>query len=153
MLAFVSSLALAPTPVLSSEVVLRRIFSCLCIERNTGTKSLRKMLDGQSQVVLEASRPGHLLHSLGSALDSRRQPFCTDSEGWGPVSSLRFDLTPCFLDAIVAVVAVWGTLSGLGALWLLLRKRIPQPVSKNWHFYTKLVSTCRTPSHTHGRHL
>ncbi|KAJ5197024.1 hypothetical protein N7449_007503 [Penicillium cf. viridicatum] len=97
------------------------------------------MLDGQSQVVLEASRPGHLLHSLGSALDSRRQPFCTDSEGWGPVSSLRFDLTPCFLDAVVAVVAVWGTLSGLGALWLLLRKRIPQPVSKNWHFYTKLA--------------
>ncbi|KAJ6142209.1 hypothetical protein N7497_011308 [Penicillium chrysogenum] len=97
------------------------------------------MLDGQSQVVLEASRPGHLLRSLGSALDSRRQPFCTDSEGWGPVSSLRFDLTPCFLDVIVALVAVWGTLSGLGALWLLLRRRIPQPVSKNWHFYTKLV--------------
>ncbi|KAJ6132369.1 hypothetical protein N7471_007584 [Penicillium samsonianum] len=97
------------------------------------------MLDGQSQVVLEASRPGHLLHSLGSALDSRRQPFCTDSEGWGPLSSLRFDLTPCFLDVVVAVVAVWGTLSGLGALWLLLRKRIPQPVSKNWHFYTKLA--------------
>lgn len=130
-------------------VLLQRcIFSCLCTERHTGTKSLRKMLDGQSQVVLEASRPGHLLHSLGSALDSRRQPFCTDSEGWGPLSSSRFDLTPCFLDVIVAVVAVWGTLSGLGALWLLLRKRIPQPVSKNWHFYTKLVSTCRTPPRT-----
>ncbi|KAJ5360376.1 ABC transporter integral membrane type 1 [Penicillium concentricum] len=97
------------------------------------------MLDGQSQVVLEASRPGHLLHSLGSALDSRRQPFCTDSEGWGPISSLRFDLTPCFLDVTVAVVAVLGTLGGFAALWLLLRKRIPQPVSKNWHFYTKLA--------------
>ncbi|KAJ5576016.1 hypothetical protein N7535_002942 [Penicillium sp. DV-2018c] len=97
------------------------------------------MLDGQSQVVLEASRPGDLLHSLGSALDSRRQPFCTDSEGWGPLSSSRFDLTPCFLDVIVAVVAVWGTLGGLGALWLLLKRRIPQPVSKNWHFYTKLA--------------
>ncbi|CAG8043220.1 unnamed protein product [Penicillium salamii] len=97
------------------------------------------MLDGQSQVVLEGSRPGDLLHSLGSAIESNRQPFCTDSEGWGPFSSSRFDLTPCFLDVIVAVVAVWGTLSGLGALWLLLKKRIPQPVSKNWHFYTKLV--------------
>ncbi|CAG8043015.1 unnamed protein product [Penicillium salamii] len=97
------------------------------------------MLDGQSQVVLEGSRPGDLLHSLGSAIESNRQPFCTDSEGWGPFSSSRFDLTPCFLDVVVAVVAVWGTLSGLGALWLLLKKRIPQPVSKNWHFYTKLV--------------
>ncbi|KAJ5463108.1 ABC transporterintegral membrane type 1 [Penicillium sp. IBT 31633x] len=97
------------------------------------------MLDGQSQVVLEASRSGDVLHSLGSALDARRQPFCTDSEGWGPLSPSRFDLTPCFLDVIVAVVAVWGTLSGLGALWLLLKKRVPQPVSKNWHFYTKLA--------------
>lgn len=103
------------------------------------------MLDGQSQVVLEASRSGDVLHSLGSALDARRQPFCTDSEGWGPLSPSRFDLTPCFLDVIVAVVAVWGTLSGLGALWLLLKKRVPQPVSKNWHFYTKLVSAYRTP--------
>jgi hypothetical protein len=41
---------------------------------------------------------------------------------------------------IVALVAVWGMVSGAGALWLLLRKRIPQPVSKNWHFYAKLVS-------------
>jgi ATP-binding cassette subfamily C (CFTR/MRP) protein 1 len=106
------------------------------------------MLDGQSQVVLEASRPGDLLHSFGSAIESRRQPFCTDSEGWGPFSSSRFDLTPCFLDVIVAVLAVWGTLSGLAALWLLLKKRIPQPVSKNWHFYTKLVSTYRTPPRT-----
>ncbi|KAJ5319183.1 hypothetical protein MYU51_013685 [Penicillium brevicompactum] len=97
------------------------------------------MLDGQSQVVLEGAHPGNLLHSLGSAIESNRQPFCTDSEGWGPFSSSRFDLTPCFLDVILAVVAVWGTLSGLAALWLLLKKRIPQPVSKNWHFYTKLA--------------
>lgn len=98
------------------------------------------MLDGQSQVVLEGLHSGDLLHSLGSAIESRRQPFCTDSEGWGPFSPSSFDLTPCFLDVVVAVVSVWGTLGGLAALWLLLKRRIPQPVSKNWHFYAKLVS-------------
>lgn len=50
-----------------------------------------------------------------------------------------FYLTSCFVDVVVAVVAVWGSLAGLAALWMLLKKRIPQPVSKNWHFYTKLV--------------
>lgn len=100
------------------------------------------MLDGSSQVVLEGAHPGFLeLSRPGSALGPRqRQPFCSDPEGWGPLSSSRFDLTPCFLDVIVALVAVWGVVAGAGALWLLLRKRIPQPVAKNWHFYTKLVS-------------
>ena len=69
----------------------------------------------------------------------QRQPFCTDPEGWGPLSPTGFHLTPCILDVIVAVVAVWGALAGAAALWLLLKKRIPQPVSKNWHFYAKLV--------------
>ncbi|KAJ5104843.1 hypothetical protein NUU61_002190 [Penicillium alfredii] len=95
------------------------------------------MLDGHSQEVLGGT--GSLLHSRpGSPFDAR-QPFCSDVEGWGPISSSRFDLTPCFLDVIVAVVAVWGTLAGVAALWLLLKKRIPSPVSKNWHFYAKLV--------------
>lgn len=70
---------------------------------------------------------------------SNSQPFCGDPEGWGPLSPLRFDLTPCFLDIWVAVVAAWGVLGGAGALWLLLKRRTPQPVGKNWHFYTKLV--------------
>lgn len=55
------------------------------------------------------------------------------------MSSTGFHLTPCFLDVTVAVVAAWGLLGGAGALWLLLKKRIPAPVSKNWHFYAKLV--------------
>lgn len=94
-------------------------------------------------MVLEGSRPGYLSQSHPAlTYDSRKlQHFCGDIEGWGPLSSLRFDFTPCFLDVIVAVVAVWGSVAGAGALWLLLRKRIPQPVSKNWHFYAKLVST------------
>ncbi|KIW27349.1 uncharacterized protein PV07_07093 [Cladophialophora immunda] len=67
------------------------------------------------------------------------QPFCGDAEGWGPVSSLRWDLTPCFLDVWIVGVALWGVLFGAGALWYLFTKRIAQDVPKNWHFYTKLT--------------
>lgn len=55
------------------------------------------------------------------------------------MSPFRFDLTPCFLDAGVAIVAAFGLLMGFGAIWFLLKKRVPQPISKNWHFYAKLV--------------
>ena len=55
------------------------------------------------------------------------------------MSPFRFDLTPCFLDLGVALVAGWGLLFGAGAIWFLFKKRVPQPVSKNWHFYAKLV--------------
>ncbi|KAJ6130455.1 Metal resistance protein YCF1 [Penicillium capsulatum] len=96
------------------------------------------MLDGHTQVVLGDSHPGDF-SPLISTLDRNRQSFCRDAEGWGPLSPTGFHLTPCFLDVIVAVVALWGTLSGAAALWLLLKKRIPQPVSKNWHFYAKLI--------------
>lgn len=102
------------------------------------------MVDGNSQIVLGGSHPGPI--SLSSSLDSAflqsqpRQAFCGDAEGWGPMSPSRFDLTPCFLDVGVAVVAGWGLLMGAGALWFLLSKRVAQPVSKNWHFYAKLVS-------------
>ncbi|KIW76027.1 hypothetical protein Z517_10772 [Fonsecaea pedrosoi CBS 271.37] len=67
------------------------------------------------------------------------QPFCGDAEGWGPVSSLRWDLTPCFLDVWILGVALWGVLFGAGALWYLFTKRIAQDVPKNWHFHTKLA--------------
>lgn len=98
------------------------------------------MLDGNTQAVLGGSQPGESLQSpIVSAFAPRKQSFCTDPEGWGPLSPTAFHLTPCFIDVIVAVVAVWGVLSGAGALYLLLKKRIPQPVSKNWHFYAKLV--------------
>ncbi|KAL4991982.1 P-loop containing nucleoside triphosphate hydrolase protein [Aspergillus falconensis] len=96
------------------------------------------MLDDNPQTVLGEIAPGSLL--LTSFQQSAQlQPFCGDVEGWGPLSRLRFDLTPCFLDAGVSVVALFGLVLGSGALWFLLKKRIPQPVSKNWHFYAKLV--------------
>ncbi|KAL3471411.1 P-loop containing nucleoside triphosphate hydrolase protein [Aspergillus californicus] len=95
------------------------------------------MLDDSYQSVLGEISPGSL--SPIAVQPAKPQPFCGDVEGWGPVSSFRFDLTPCFLDFGISLVAVFGLLFGSGALWLLLKKRIPQPVSKNWHFYAKLA--------------
>ncbi|KAF7591255.1 hypothetical protein BBP40_001816 [Aspergillus hancockii] len=99
------------------------------------------MLDGNSQMILGDSIPGSLPSSTSkSAFQSPKlEPFCGDVEGWGPLSKFRFDLTPCFLDVSVAIVAVWGLIMGAGAIWFLLKKRIPQPVPKNWHFYAKLI--------------
>lgn len=96
------------------------------------------MLDDHSQTILGDFQPGF------PGLESHhqhRQPFCGDIEGWGPISPFRFDLTPCFLDLTVSLVAAWGLFMGAGAIWFLLNKRWPQPVAKNWHFYAKLVSS------------
>lgn len=102
------------------------------------------MLDGHSQAVLGDSQPGFPPSPTSTVqlpFQSRqRHPFCGDAEGWGPLSPFAFDLTPCFLDFVVSLVGAWGLFMGAGAIWLLLKKRIPQPVSKDWHFYTKLVS-------------
>ncbi|KAI5279245.1 hypothetical protein KEM54_004264 [Ascosphaera aggregata] len=90
--------------------------------------------------VLQSQYSSNLIDPLfGVLATAGPQPFCHDSEGWGPLSSLRFDLTPCFLDVWIVAVAAWGTLGGIGALWLLLKYRAAQPVSKNWHFYAKLI--------------
>ncbi|PKY06223.1 multidrug resistance-associated protein [Aspergillus campestris IBT 28561] len=99
------------------------------------------MVNGNSQVILGDSRPGSLPSSTPiSAFQPRKlQPFCGDVEGWGPISQLRFDLTPCFLDLTLAIVGLWGVLMGAGAIWFLFRKKIPQPVSTNWHFFAKLA--------------
>ncbi|RLM00925.1 hypothetical protein CFD26_108711 [Aspergillus turcosus] len=100
------------------------------------------MLDGNPQAILGNSHSAPLPSStLDSPFDfsKKLEPFCGDVEGWGPISKYRFDLTPCFLDFGVALVAGWGLLMGAGAIWFLLKKRAPQPVSKNWHFYAKLI--------------
>ncbi|KAL8907376.1 MAG: hypothetical protein Q9207_001426 [Kuettlingeria erythrocarpa] len=67
-----------------------------------------------------------------------RQTLCGNIEGWGPISPFRYDFTPCFLDVWISSVAVFGVVLGAGAIWFLFSKRTPSPVSKNWHFYTKL---------------
>jgi ATP-binding cassette, subfamily C (CFTR/MRP), member 1 len=102
------------------------------------------MIDGNPQVVIGNDRGSTAsfytaAHPLEAS--SSRQPFCGSSEGWGPFSPDRFDLTPCFLDIPVSVTAAWGVIMGAAALWLLLKKREPQPVPKNWHFYAKLVGS------------
>ncbi|QKX61086.1 uncharacterized protein TRUGW13939_08232 [Talaromyces rugulosus] len=98
------------------------------------------MVDGNAQAVL-ASGLAAVTHNTSHPLHNptSRQPFCADVEGWGPLSSIRFDLTPCFLDVWVAITAAWGILLGAGALWFLFTKREAQPVTKNWHFYAKLT--------------
>lgn len=75
---------------------------------------------------------------LGVAQDTK-QPLCGNIEGWGPLSPFRYDFTPCFLDVWISAVAVFGIVFGSAAVWYLLKKKTPQPVAKNWHFYTKLV--------------
>lgn len=70
--------------------------------------------------------------------DDKQHTFCGNVEGWGPISPFRFDLTPCFLDVWISVAAAFGIVLGAGAIWYLFKKRTPSPVSKNWHFYTKL---------------
>lgn len=102
-------------------------------------------LDGM-QSVLTAVGPNTLdLQSTSRIHILSREPLCGDAEGWGPVSSLRWDFTPCFLDIWIVGVAVWGVLFGVGALWYLFKQRTAQDVPKNWHFYAKLYDTLRMP--------
>lgn len=97
----------------------------------------------EGQVVLQAplqspQLPTGLVNTFNLAHSTRRQPLCADPEGWGPISSIRYDFTPCFLDVWILFVSVWGIFFGAGAVWYLLRKRVAQDVPKNWHFYAKL---------------
>ena len=90
----------------------------------------------QSPLTAEAQFEWHRDH-VPPFVNSKSRPLCGDPEGWGPISSLRYDFTPCFLDIWILLVAVWGVGFGLGALWYL-KRRTAQDVQKNWHFYTKL---------------
>lgn len=73
-----------------------------------------------------------------SSQSHNTQPLCGNAEGWGPMSPIRFDFTPCFLDVWICVVSAWGLLGGLGAIWYLYKKRNAEAVKKNWHFYAKM---------------
>lgn len=54
------------------------------------------------------------------------------------MSLSRYDFTPCFVDVWIVSVAVFGVFMGGGAVWYLLKRRTPSPVTKNWHFYAKI---------------
>ena len=78
---------------------------------------------------------------------TQSQPFCGNLEGWGPLSPFRYDLTPCFLDVWIALVALFGIVLGAGAAVYLVKRRTKSPVTKNWHFYAKItvvVLVCAT---------
>ncbi|KAK4175628.1 P-loop containing nucleoside triphosphate hydrolase protein [Triangularia setosa] len=111
--------------------------------------------DGLGQVLLQQSSQENLFetgsftgyHSLSSGFGhgylsaerAFRQPLCGNEEGWGPLSPFRYDFTPCFIDVWVASVAVFGIIAGSLAIGWLIRWRTPNPVSKDWHFWTKQV--------------
>ncbi len=88
------------------------------------------------QIPLVPASP--LAHGYLHASKHHSQPLCGNSEGWGPISPIRYDFTPCFLDVWIAVVAVFGIVGGAGALWYLYSKCPPQPVKRDWHFFAKL---------------
>jgi hypothetical protein len=101
----------------------------------------RKMVHDNAQIVIGDISPVEAAHTATiHSFSPSRQPFCGDHEGWGPISSIRFDFTPCFLYVWILCVAVWGILFGAGALWYLFKKKAAQQVPKNWHFHAKLVS-------------
>ncbi|EEQ34194.1 ATP-binding cassette glutathione S-conjugate transporter ycf1 [Microsporum canis] len=92
-------------------------------------------IDGE-QAVLALPSGGIGDIAAGPLAQSRH--FCGDAEGWGPISSIRYGLTPCFLDVFICFVAVFGLVGSAGALWLLLRHRTAENIPRNWHFYAKL---------------
>ena len=90
------------------------------------------------QAPLQSSRYDSFTRKVIESNLASRPPLCADAEGWGPISDTRWDLTPCFLDIWLVAVAVWGLLGGAGAITYLVKKRTPQDVKKNWHYYAKL---------------
>ena len=97
-------------------------------------------MSAQSPLIRPAQHGWNLEPAL-HYLKTKSEPLCGDPEGWGPVSLIRYDLTPCFLDIWIVLVALWGVLGGIGAIYYLLKKRVPQDVPRNWHFYTKLYES------------
>ncbi|KAK4455830.1 hypothetical protein QBC34DRAFT_388031 [Podospora aff. communis PSN243] len=82
--------------------------------------------------VFGLSRSGYL-----SATGHLKEPLCGNEEGWGPLSPIRYDFTPCFIDVWIASVAAFGILFGAIAVWWLVAWRRPTDVAKDWHFWTK----------------
>jgi hypothetical protein len=71
--------------------------------------------------------------------------FCHDVEGWGPLSAIGYDFTPCFVDVPLAIVSVFGILAGAATIRWLLVKASRQPTQKDWHYFAKLVSNVLLP--------
>jgi hypothetical protein len=100
--------------------------------------SVHSMTSGLQAPLLFPHHDTSTLSSYLGASTRREQPLCGNIEGWGPLSRLRWDFTPCFLDVWIAAVAIFGILAGAGAI-VYLRNQPAEPVKKNWHFWAKLV--------------
>ena len=86
-----------------------------------------------------STRPSHGWGYM-TASSTRPQPLCGNAEGWGPLSPIRYDFTPCFLDVWISAVALFGIFFGAAAVLWLMRRTSPKPVQRDWHFHLKLVS-------------
>lgn len=111
----------------------------------TAKSDMRLRDDAQQVLQLTGSFTGYrplqqLGHGYLSATADLQQPLCGNPEGWGPLSPFRYDLTPCFIDVWVALIAAFGIICGPPALWFVLRKPKPVDIPKDWHFWTKQVS-------------
>lgn len=109
---------------------------------NTTTSAQRLISTGSltGYHVLSSSSISAISHYLTSlpASSTKRQSFCGNAEGWGPLSPTRYDFTPCFMDVWISTVAVFGIIGGAVAVAYLWRKKA-QEVGRNWHFWTKQV--------------
>lgn len=70
----------------------------------------------------------------------QKQPFCGDVQGWGPFSADGGNLTPCFLDASIGVLAVFGILFGGGAIFYLKKQAVRDSLVGKWVLGAKTVS-------------
>ena len=100
----------------------------------------------QKVIALSGSFTGYrpllrLGHGYLTATDEFKQPLCGNEEGWGPLSPIRYDFTPCFVDVWVAAVAAFGIVLGSVALWWILAKRKPNDIGKDKAFWFKQVRT------------
>ncbi|KAJ2964710.1 hypothetical protein NQ176_g10780 [Zarea fungicola] len=76
------------------------------------------------------------LESLHGYYKPKTQPFCADREGWGPLSPIRYDFTPCFIDVWIGSVAAFGLVFGPLAIWYL-RGKHDNKTPKNVHYWLK----------------
>jgi hypothetical protein len=75
-----------------------------------------------------------------TATASCQQLLCCNAEGWGPLSGVVSDFTPCFLDMLISLVAVFGAVFGAYCIWWVVTKKQKSEVALDRQFWAMLVS-------------
>jgi hypothetical protein len=75
-----------------------------------------------------------------TAITSYQRSLCCDAEGWGPFSEVLSDFSPCFLDLLISLVAVFGTVFGAYSVWWVIMGKHESEVAMDRWVWTKLVS-------------